>query len=60
VERIRRVRFRKPLFKIKQFAWEIFVRRTVAVRNVLAFVKGTGARRQREAPELRLWICDLV
>ena len=32
---IRRVRFRKPLFKIKQFAWEIFVRRTVEVRKVL-------------------------
>jgi len=32
---IRRVRFRKPLFKIKQFAWEIFVRRTAEVRKVL-------------------------
>jgi hypothetical protein len=32
---IRRVHFRKPLFKIKQFAWEIFVRRTVEVRKVL-------------------------
>ena len=32
---IRRVRFRKPLFKIKQFAWEIFVRRTVEVRKIL-------------------------
>ena len=37
---IRRVRFRKPLFRIKQFAWEIFVRRTVAVRNVLGLRKG--------------------
>jgi hypothetical protein len=32
---VRRVRFRKPLFKIKQFAWEIFVRRTAALRKVL-------------------------
>ncbi len=32
---IRRVRFRKPLFRIKQFAWEIFVRRTAAIRKVL-------------------------
>ncbi len=32
---IRRVLFRKPLFKIRQFAWEIFVRRTAALRKVL-------------------------
>jgi hypothetical protein len=37
---IRRVRFRKPLFKIKKFAWEIFVRRTVAVRNILGLRRG--------------------
>ncbi len=36
---IRRVRFRKPLFKIRQFAWEIFVRRTVAFRRVLGLRK---------------------
>jgi hypothetical protein len=32
---IRRVRFRKPLFKIRQFAWEILVRRTAVTRRVL-------------------------
>jgi hypothetical protein len=32
---IRRVRFRKPLVKIKAFAWEIFVRRTAALRKAL-------------------------
>src|SRR5438046_135871 len=32
---IRRVRFRKPLFKIRQFAWEILVRRTAVIRKVL-------------------------
>jgi hypothetical protein len=34
---IRRVRFRKPLFKIKQFAWDLFVRRTAALRHPLRF-----------------------
>jgi hypothetical protein len=37
---IRRVRFRKPVFKIKQFAWEIFVRRTAATRKVLGLRRG--------------------
>jgi len=32
---IRTVRFRKPLFKIRQFAWEIFIRRTAPFRKVL-------------------------
>jgi hypothetical protein len=32
---IRRVRFRKPIFKIKQFVWDNFVRRTAALRKVL-------------------------
>ena len=37
---IRRVRLRKPLFKIRQFAWEIFVRRTAAIRKVLGLRRG--------------------
>ena len=41
---IRRVRFRKPLFRIKRFAWEIFVRRTAALRKVL------GLRRKFRQP----------
>jgi len=41
---IRRVRFRKPFYKMKQFAWEIFVRRTVALRKVL------GLRRKIRQP----------
>jgi hypothetical protein len=41
---IQRVRFRKPLFKIKQFAWEIFVRRTAALRKAL------GLRRKFRQP----------
>jgi len=41
---IRRVRFRRPLFKIKQFAWEIFVRRTAALRKTL------GLRRRVRQP----------
>lgn len=36
---VRRVRFRKPLFKIKQFAWEIFVRRTALLRRALGLRK---------------------
>src|SRR5438552_11621926 len=36
---IRTVRFRKPIFKIKQFAWEIFVRRTAALRKALGLRK---------------------
>jgi hypothetical protein len=41
---IRRVRFRKPIFKVKQFAWEIFVRRTAAPRKAL------GLRRKLRQP----------
>jgi len=41
---IRRVRWRKPLFKIKQFVWEIFVRRTAALRKAL------GLRRKLREP----------
>ncbi len=41
---IQRVRFRKPLFKMKQFAWEIFVRRTAALRKTL------GLRRKFRQP----------
>ncbi len=37
---IRRVRFRKPVFKIKQLVWEIFVRRTAAFRKVLGLRRG--------------------
>jgi len=36
---IRKVRFRKPIFEIKQFAWEIFVRRTAALRKALGLRK---------------------
>jgi hypothetical protein len=32
---IRRVRLRKPIFKIKKFVWENFVRRTAALRKAL-------------------------
>ena len=32
---IRRVRFRKPIVKIKEFAWELFVHRTAGVREAL-------------------------
>jgi hypothetical protein len=32
---IRTVRFRKPLFKAKQLAWDLFVRRTAAARRAL-------------------------
>ena len=32
---IRRVRFRKPLFKMRSLAWDIFVKRTAGVRNAL-------------------------
>jgi hypothetical protein len=41
---IRRVRLRKPVFKIKQLAWENFVRRTAALRKVL------GLRRKLREP----------
>lgn len=36
---IRRVRFRKPISKIKSFAWDLFVRRTAGVRNSLGLRK---------------------
>src|SRR5260370_14392454 len=39
---IRRVRFRKPFYKMKQFAWEIFVRRTVALRKCLGLRRKIG------------------
>lgn len=32
---IRRVRFRKPLFKMRTFAWKLFVERTAGVRHAL-------------------------
>jgi hypothetical protein len=32
---IRRVRFRKPLYKMRTLAWKIFVERTVGIRNSL-------------------------
>jgi hypothetical protein len=32
---IRRVRFRKPLYKIKTFAWKFFIERTVSLRRAL-------------------------
>jgi hypothetical protein len=32
---IRRVRFRKPMRKTKEFLWDVFIRRTARVRNVL-------------------------
>lgn len=32
---IRRVRFRKPLYKLRTLAWKIFVERTVGIRNSL-------------------------
>jgi len=41
---IRRVRFRKPIFKAKQFAWEIFVKRSAALRNAM------GLRRKVRQP----------
>lgn len=37
---IRRVRFRKTIFKIRQFSWEIFVRRTATARKVLGLRRG--------------------
>jgi hypothetical protein len=36
---IRKVRFRKPISKIKSFAWDLFVRRTAGVRNSLGLRK---------------------
>jgi hypothetical protein len=36
---IRRVRFRKPLYQIKNFAWKVFVERTVGIRNSLGLRK---------------------
>jgi len=50
---IRRVRFRKPLFRIKQFAWEIFVRRTETLRKVLGLRREVGRQRTIRAPEHR-------
>src|SRR6266851_5628090 len=41
---IRRVRFRRTLFKMRQFAWEVFVRRTAAFRKAL------GLRRKFRHP----------
>ena len=32
---VRRVRFRKPLYRMREFAWKIFVERTVGVRDSL-------------------------
>lgn len=32
---IRRVRFRKPLFKIKNWTWDVFIKRTIGLRNAL-------------------------
>ena len=32
---IRRVRFRKPLYNMKSLAWDLFVRRSVGLRNTL-------------------------
>ena len=37
---LRRVRLRKPLFKMRRFAWDIFVRRTAALRKVLGLRRG--------------------
>jgi hypothetical protein len=42
--RLRRVHFRKPLYKTKQLAWDVFVRRTAGLRHAL------GLRRQRPSP----------
>jgi hypothetical protein len=36
---IRRVRFRKPLFTLKQVTWNLFVRRSVGLRNSLRLRK---------------------
>ena len=36
---IRKVRFRKPIYRIKNFAWKLFVERTVGVRNSLGLRK---------------------
>ena len=47
---IRRVRFRKPVFKIKQFAWEIFVRRTAALRKVLGLRRGFRQTAGNQSP----------
>ncbi len=41
---IRRVRFRKPVFKIKQFAWEIFVQRTAPLRRALGLHSRAATR----------------
>jgi len=37
---LRRARLRKPLFKIRRFAWDILVRRTAAFRKVLGLRRG--------------------
>jgi hypothetical protein len=47
---VRRVRFRKPVFKIKQFAWEIFVRRTAAFRKVLGLRRGFRQTADNQSP----------
>jgi hypothetical protein len=36
---IRKVRFRKPISKIKSFVWDLFVRRTAGIRNSLGLRK---------------------
>lgn len=36
---IRKVRFRKPMSRIKSFAWDLFVRRTAGLRNSLGLRK---------------------
>ena len=38
---IRRVRLRKPVFKMKQFAWKVFVERTAGVRHALGLRRKT-------------------
>jgi len=47
---IRKVRFRKPVFRIKQFAWEIFVRRTAAIRKVLGLRRGFRQTADNQSP----------
>jgi len=39
---IRRVRFRKPLYKVKSLAWKLLVERTVGIRNALGLRRDPG------------------
>jgi hypothetical protein len=46
---IQAVRFRKPLFKAKAWAWEWFVRRTARARHALGLYRKTAAAENKQA-----------